>query len=52
MNRQLLINNSFSPEIRMILGVRQLKIQECCLKNQTSEAQFNAISGINRQPTV
>jgi hypothetical protein len=52
MNRQLLINNSFSPEIRMILGIRKLKIQDCRLKNQTSEAQFNAISGMSMQLTA
>jgi hypothetical protein len=52
MNRQLLINNSFSGEIRMILGIRKLKIQDCRLKNQTSEVQFNAISGMSMQLTA
>ena len=28
MNRQLLINNPVFPEIRMILGIRQLENQE------------------------
>ena len=52
MNKQLLINNSFSPEIRMILGIRSLKIQDCCPKNQSSEVQFNAISGMSMQLTA
>ena len=52
MNRQLLINNPVFTENRMILVIRQLKIQDCCLKNQSSEVQFNAISGISMQLTA
>lgn len=52
MNRQLLINNSFSGEIRMILGIRKLENQQCCMKNQSVEVQFNAISGMSRQLTA
>ena len=52
MNRQLLINNPVFTENRMILVIRQLENQEYCLKNQSSEAQFNAISGISMQLTA
>ena len=52
MNRQLLINNPVFTENRMILVIRQLENQEYCLKNQSSEAQFNAISGMSMQLTA